>query len=263
MSLVREQSVFLLHMAELIRKASELGFLVSGGELFRTPEQQALHLKHGRSKTMKSLHLKRLAIDLNFFREAPDGTFKLTYEIEELRALGEFWESLDPANRWGGNWTSFKDAPHFERRDGMSAPTSASVQSTGVNAHQAGPTSTPRGGAVITLAAVGPRCPNQRDDVETVQRLLNLSAGAGRVEIEDGTLKTDGIFGQKTLNAIRAFQRGVLGEQAPNGRVEPPRQVMISLCESFPLSSTPPCWPSYTSVRPTAMSTTSRSASPA
>ena len=77
MSLVREQAVFLLHVSELIRKASELGFLASGGELYRTPEQQALHVKHGRSKTMKSLHLKRLAVDLNFFREAPDGTLAI------------------------------------------------------------------------------------------------------------------------------------------------------------------------------------------
>ena len=36
MSLVREQAVFLLHVSELIRKASELGFLASGGELYRT-----------------------------------------------------------------------------------------------------------------------------------------------------------------------------------------------------------------------------------
>jgi predicted chitinase len=28
--------------------------LASGGELYRTPEQQALHIKNGRSKTMNS-----------------------------------------------------------------------------------------------------------------------------------------------------------------------------------------------------------------
>jgi predicted chitinase len=234
MSLVHEQSVFLLHVAELIRKASELGFLASGGELFRTPEQQALHVKNGRSKTMKSLHLKRLAIDLNFFREAPDGTLKLTYEIEELRALGEFWESLDPANQWGGHWTSVKDAPHFERRDSMSTPTSSPVLSAGVNAQRAAPASTSRGGAGIILAAVGLQCPNQRDDVETVQRLLNLCAEAGRIDIDDDVLKTNGAFGQKTLKAIMAFQRSVFGEQAPNGRVEPGGQVLTSLCESLP-----------------------------
>jgi hypothetical protein len=135
MSLVHEQSVFLLHVAELIRKASELGFVASGGELYRTSEQQALHVKHGRSKTMKSLHLKRLAIDLNFFQEASDGALTLTYDVEELRALGAFWESLDAANRWGGNWTSFKDAPHFERRENGStlATTPTRVLNAGVD----------------------------------------------------------------------------------------------------------------------------------
>ena len=223
MSLVHDQSVFLLHVSELIRKASELGFVASGGELYRTSEQQALHVKNGRSKTMKSLHLKRLAIDLNFFREAPDGALMLTYEIEELRALGEFWESLDPANRWGGNWTSFKDAPHFERRESAStlASTPSPVLSAGVDRQRAAPAFPSRGSAGITLAAVGPQCPNQRDDVETVQRLLNLCAADGRIQIEEGTLKTDGAFGQKTFKAIMAFQRSVLGEQAPSGRVEP------------------------------------------
>ena len=234
MSLVREQSVFLLHVSELIRKAFELGFIASGGELYCTPEQQALHVQNGRSKTMKSLHLKRMAIDLNFFREAPDGTLKLTYDIEELRALGEFWETLDPANRWGGHWTSFKDVPHFERRDGTSTQTASPVPIAGVNAHRAAPASTSRGGAGILLAAVGPQCPNQRDDVETVQRLLNLCAGAGRMEIDDDALKTDGAFGQKTLKAIMAFQRSVFGEQAPNGRVDPGGPVVASLCASLP-----------------------------
>jgi hypothetical protein len=33
-----------------------------------------------------------------------------------LKPVGEFWESLDTKNSWGGNWNSFKDVPHFERR---------------------------------------------------------------------------------------------------------------------------------------------------
>jgi predicted chitinase len=233
MSLVREQAVFLLHLSELIRKASELGFLASGGELYRTPDQQALHVKHGRSKTLKSLHLKRLAVDLNFFREAPDGTLTLTYDVAELRALGEFWESLDPANRWGGHWTSFKDVPHFERRDGTSTPTASPGVSARVNTERAAPVSTSGRGAGLILAAVGPQCPNQRDDVETVQRLLNLCAEAGRMTIDDDVLKTDGVFGPKTLQAIMAFQHTVLGAQAPDGRVEPGGPVVMRLCESL------------------------------
>ena len=64
MSLVTEQAAFLLDVCKLITKADELGFTVTGGELFRTLEQQQLYIKTGRSKTMNSLHLKRCAIDL-------------------------------------------------------------------------------------------------------------------------------------------------------------------------------------------------------
>lgn len=106
MSLVRQQNIFLLQVAELIRKAAELGFVVSGGELYRTAEQQVIHLKAGRSKTLNSQHLKRLAIDLNFFLPAPDGALTLTYDVEALRPLGEYWESLDSANRWVASGTS-------------------------------------------------------------------------------------------------------------------------------------------------------------
>ena len=111
MSLVAEQAAFLLDVAKLINKATELGFVVTGGELARTPEQQAIYVKTGRSKTMASIHLKRCAIDLNFFKDG-----KLTYDILALTPVGEYWQSLSPKNQWGGFWKSFKDVPHFERR---------------------------------------------------------------------------------------------------------------------------------------------------
>ena len=123
MNLNREQAVFLQHIAELVRKAPEYGLTVTAGELYRTPEQQALYVANGRSKTMNSQHLKRLAVDLNFFTEEADGSLKLVYDGEGVRALGLFWESLDPANRWGGNWSNFKDMPHFERHEGSAGTT--------------------------------------------------------------------------------------------------------------------------------------------
>ena len=110
MSLVTEQAAFLLDVCKLIEKANELGFTVTGGELFRTLEQQQLYIKTGRSKTMNSMHIKRCAIDLNFF---VDG--KLTYDVKVLTPLGQYWESLSPKNQWGGFWRSFKDVPHFQR----------------------------------------------------------------------------------------------------------------------------------------------------
>ncbi len=111
MSLVEQQSTFLLHVCRLIEHATSLGFVVTGGELSRTPEQQQIYVKSGRSKTMQSYHLRRLAIDLNFFKDG-----KLIYDKSELHPVGDYWEALDTKNSWGGNWNSFKDLPHFERR---------------------------------------------------------------------------------------------------------------------------------------------------
>lgn len=112
MSAVNDQAEFLLHAATLILKATEMGFEVTGGELFRTAEQQQIYIKTGRSRTMNSLHLQRRAIDLNFFIDG-----KLTYDKKILAPLGLFWESLHPLNSWGGNGVKLVDTPHFSRGD--------------------------------------------------------------------------------------------------------------------------------------------------
>lgn len=111
MSLVQEQQLFLLDAVRLIAYATKLGFCVTGGELYRTTEQQEIYVKTGRSKTMDSKHLKRCAIDLNFFKYG-----KLVYDKTLLQPVGDYWESLNKKNSWGGNWNNFKDVPHFERR---------------------------------------------------------------------------------------------------------------------------------------------------
>lgn len=110
MSLVGEQWLFLKDVAKLIGYAESQGFVLTGGELFRTAEQQALHVKAGRSKTFQSNHLNRLAIDFNIFK---DGVLLSSEAV--TRPLGVFWESLDTKNRWGGNFKVFYDQPHFER----------------------------------------------------------------------------------------------------------------------------------------------------
>lgn len=111
MSMVYEQATFLDHLCLMIAHAKSLGFTVTSGELYRTPEQQQIYVQTGRSKTLKSYHLKRLAGDFNFFKDG-----QLVYDKEALQPIGDYWESLDQKNSWGGNWNSFKDLPHFERR---------------------------------------------------------------------------------------------------------------------------------------------------
>jgi hypothetical protein len=108
MSLRREQSAFARDIVRLLLYADAQGYEYTFGEFERPIEMQKLHVAAGRSQTMNSNHLRRCAADIYFFRDG-----KLTFNIEDL---GRFWESLDPKNRWGGNWKTFKDVPHFERQ---------------------------------------------------------------------------------------------------------------------------------------------------
>jgi hypothetical protein len=103
---IDDQFAFIQDVAKLIIKAVELGYVVTGGELYRTLEQQQYYVDHGLSHTMNSNHLRRLAIDLNVFK---DGNVIVPAE------LGVYWETLHPLNRWGGHFTMLKDTDHFER----------------------------------------------------------------------------------------------------------------------------------------------------
>jgi len=111
MSLVDEQAAFLLDFCRLVHYCTvTLKWRVTSGELMRPVEMQKIYVQNGRSKTMNSNHLKRLAGDLNFFI---DGKYICTYE--DIKPAGDFWEALSSKNRWGGNFNNFKDVPHFER----------------------------------------------------------------------------------------------------------------------------------------------------
>ena len=104
-----EQQIFTQNISQLILKANSLGINLTFGEAFRTEYQQREYLRTGKSKTMNSNHLKRLAVDFNFFING-----RLVWEHPLITELGEYWESINEKNRWGGNF-SFKDTPHFER----------------------------------------------------------------------------------------------------------------------------------------------------
>lgn len=109
MKLSEAQIIFSLNIADLIHFANSKSIGLTFGEAYRTEFQQAEHLRTGKSKTMNSNHLRRLGVDFNFFIDG-----KLTYNKKTLQDLGDFWESLHPSNRWGGNFKSFIDTPHFE-----------------------------------------------------------------------------------------------------------------------------------------------------
>lgn len=106
MKLGQHQEAFSRDLHLLMAEVYRLGYECRRGEVLRTPEQQLIYAQTGRSKTLNSMHLKKCAADLHFFK---DGV--LCYPAE----LGRFWESLSPLNRWGGNFSNIKDQPHFER----------------------------------------------------------------------------------------------------------------------------------------------------
>jgi D-alanyl-D-alanine carboxypeptidase len=100
------QEEFAQSAAKLIQKAAELGYSVTLGEAWRTPEQAQWDADHGIG-IVHSLHMERLAIDLNLFK---DGQYLTT--PESYTQLGEWWQTLGGAYRWGGNFTS-KDYNHY------------------------------------------------------------------------------------------------------------------------------------------------------
>jgi len=97
MSLSSLQWEFLQALSKLIEFAKSEGYKLTGGDLYATTG----HIDG-------SQHYKRLAIDLNLFINNQYKT-----DTESHRKLGEYWVTLHPLARWGGNFTR-KDGNHYE-----------------------------------------------------------------------------------------------------------------------------------------------------
>lgn len=102
----RLQEQFAQDAARLILKAAELGYGVTFGEAYRTPEQAKLNAAKG-SGISNSLHTERLAIDLNLFK---DGRY--ITDGEGHTELGVWWKNHSPNHRWGGDFKK-KDFNHY------------------------------------------------------------------------------------------------------------------------------------------------------
>jgi hypothetical protein len=68
-----------------------------------------------KSWTMDSMHLKRLAIDINLFIPV-NGEYELSWDSKYHKELGEYWESLNENNRYAVTRKdgSKTDLGHFE-----------------------------------------------------------------------------------------------------------------------------------------------------
>jgi putative chitinase len=79
--------------------------------------------------------------------------------------------------------------------------------------------------------SVGRNCANKRDDVKTIQLMINLNLGK---LTPLNPLVEDGVFGNKTSSAIQEFQRRIVHMASPDGCVEPRSVMLQKLREGMP-----------------------------
>lgn len=92
-------------------------FTVTEG--LRTIERQKILVASGASKTMKSRHLTGHACDLAALVDFDgDGDLDIRWDwplyIKLSDAMKQAAKTLKLPIEWGGDWTTFKDGPHFQ-----------------------------------------------------------------------------------------------------------------------------------------------------
>jgi hypothetical protein len=111
MELWQKQALCAENVGLLLAYIRKQGFYCTLGDAFRSTEQAALDAQKGIG-IKNSLHCQRLAIDLNLF----DAQGHYLEGNDSYKQFGEFWKTLNPANRWGGDFTR-GDGNHFEMQD--------------------------------------------------------------------------------------------------------------------------------------------------
>lgn len=106
MDLGQKQRLFTRYVGMLIAWAYKNGYELTFGDAFRSPEQAALNAASGKG-IANSLHGKRLAVDFNLFVSG-----KYITDSTPYKPLGEYWKTLDPLCRWGGDFKK-PDGNHF------------------------------------------------------------------------------------------------------------------------------------------------------
>lgn len=109
LTLREKQSIFAILVGKLIEEATARGYQITLGEVYRSP-YEAERLA-GLGKGIKnSLHTRRLAIDINLFKNGA-----LLDKSEDYEPLGAWWEhrtTSDYECAWGGRFKR-ADGNHF------------------------------------------------------------------------------------------------------------------------------------------------------
>ena len=101
----------LVRLIEVAIKDTPIDFVVTEG--LRSPARQRELIKAGASQTMRSRHLTGHAVDLACMVER-----KVRWDWPLYEKLAKHIKDTAKAQNipieWGGDWTSFKDGPHYQ-----------------------------------------------------------------------------------------------------------------------------------------------------
>ena len=102
------------HLEAVITLAADrspLPFIVTEG--LRTAERQKQLFAAGATRTLNSRHLFGKAVDI---AAVVDGEVRWDWPLYDIlaRAIKDAAADLKVPIVWGGDWTSFRDGPHFE-----------------------------------------------------------------------------------------------------------------------------------------------------
>lgn len=111
MNILQKQQLFSRCLGLLISHIYEQGYAVTFGETWRSPETASIYAAQGKG-IKNSLHIRRLAADLNLFK----GDILLDKK-EDYTPFGAYWKGLSSGHPgldfcWGGDFTSV-DSNHF------------------------------------------------------------------------------------------------------------------------------------------------------
>jgi peptidoglycan L-alanyl-D-glutamate endopeptidase CwlK len=101
-------------LVKVVERAIEISivdFTVLEG--LRSPERQRTLVEAGASQTMNSRHITGHAVDLAaWIDDQVDWSWPLYEQI--AKAMKTAAKEFNVPIVWGGDWTNFKDGPHFE-----------------------------------------------------------------------------------------------------------------------------------------------------
>lgn len=101
-------------LVKVVRRALQLSKNdLTIGEGVRTLAQQQEYVRTGKSTTMRSRHLTGHAVDIwPLVDGAVSWDWKYYYPLAEC--MKQAAKELNVPIEWGGDWTTFKDGPHFQ-----------------------------------------------------------------------------------------------------------------------------------------------------